>query len=251
MRALRPLFLCCLALTLPAALQAQSVLLAGYDFQTTANGGTAAAASPNSPLVYLANFGAQAGAAGLYLNGTNGSSAFVSAGTGNEVTGATGTTVNAGADFNPSTANPAALSLRGGTNQSANGKSLVFVLSTTGYQGLVLSFATVRSTTGFTGNTFSYSTDGTSFTAAAAPVTAVTPGSNYALVTEDFSSLASLNNASTVYIRYTLAGATGSTGSNFLDNVQFNASPVPEPATVFGGCLLVGALGWQQWRRRR
>ena len=28
-------------------------------------------------------------------------------------------------------------------------------------------------------------------------------------------------------------------------------TPVPEPATVFGGLLLVGALGWSQRRRLR
>ena len=229
---------------------AQTTLLAGYDFQTTTNGGTATMGEPNSPNVYLANFGTQAGSAGLYLNGANGSSTFVTAASGNELTAYNGTTVNAGSGFSTTTTGAAALGVLGTT---ANSKSMVFVLSTTGYRNLVLTFATQRTSTGFTGNTFSYSTDGTNFTQFA---TGVAPATSYATITEDFSSVAALNNAATVYIEYTLAGATETTlggtpvnsGNNRLDNIQFNASPVPEPGTAFGSLLLVGVLGWNQRR---
>lgn len=34
-----------------------------------------------------------------------------------------------------------------------------------------------------------------------------------------------------------------------IDNVSIYGTPVPEPATIFGGLLLVGALSWNQRRR--
>ncbi|NBQ65614.1 MAG: hypothetical protein EBT95_08835 [Verrucomicrobia bacterium] len=61
--------------TLALTINAQSAsLIAGWDFQTTTTGGTAAAASPNAPNIYQANFGSGA----IYLNGSNGSSTWIS-----------------------------------------------------------------------------------------------------------------------------------------------------------------------------
>ncbi len=39
------------------------------------------------------------------------------------------------------------------------------------------------------------------------------------------------------------------TGTQAFYGIAFDPVPVPEPATVFGGLLLVGALGWNQRRR--
>ena len=50
-------------------------LIAGWDFQTTTSGGTAVAASPNTPTLFNANVGSGA----LYLNGSEGSSAWLAA----------------------------------------------------------------------------------------------------------------------------------------------------------------------------
>ena len=59
----------CVAVGVASEARAQSVI-AGWDFQTTASGGTAAAVAPNSPTSFAANLGSGT----LYLNGTNGSS---------------------------------------------------------------------------------------------------------------------------------------------------------------------------------
>ncbi len=234
----------------PQSATAQT-LLAGYDFQTTTSGGTAAAAAPGSPLVYYSGFGLQTGSTGgaaIYLDGTNGSSAFTSLATNPQVTAFNGTAVNAGTGFSTTTSGASALAV---ANSSAVGNRIVFTLSTTGYQNVVLSFATLGSSTGFKTNQFSYSTDGSTFTNFGATVSPPT-STPFSTVTEDFSSITALNNATTIYIGYTLAGATSASGNNRLDNIQFNASAitvVPEPSTYLGGGLMIGAFGWSQRRR--
>jgi hypothetical protein len=138
-------------------------LIAGWDFQTTTNGGTAVAAAPNCPTSFTANFGT----ATLYLNGTNGASTWIAATTGNELTGFGGTAVNAGTGFSTVTTTPACLALLGGASNSANGKFAVFKFSMTGYQNLVVSYASQKSgTTGFSSQIWEYSTNGTTWTAA-------------------------------------------------------------------------------------
>src|SRR4051812_15532027 len=81
----------------PIALFAQT-LIAGWDFQTTTNGGTAVAAAPNAPNKYLANVGTQANlgalTATMFLDNTNGSSQWVTATANNEVTSFTSTALN-------------------------------------------------------------------------------------------------------------------------------------------------------------
>ena len=125
-------------------------LIAGWDFQTTANGGTAAAAAPNAPTVYIANFGTGT----IYLNGANGSSTWVTTTSGNELSSFSGTAINAGAGFSTVTTSPACLAI---LNNTANGKCIVFTFNMTGYQNLVVSYATQRTSTGFTSQTWDYS----------------------------------------------------------------------------------------------
>ena len=57
---------------------------------------------------------------------------------------------------------------------------------------------------------------------------------------------------------YTAAQLNGLDATSGVSNITFTSmgetltiNPVPEPATVFGGLLLVGALGWNQRRRLR
>ena len=70
-------------------------LIAGWDFQTTTTGGTAAAVSPATPKVYNANFGSGT----IYFDGTNNSSSWfvpVTGSTNTELNSFGGTAVNAG-----------------------------------------------------------------------------------------------------------------------------------------------------------
>lgn len=226
-------------------------LIAGWDFQTTATGGTAAAAAPGSPSIYTANFGS----GNIYLNGTNGSSSWITATTGNEVTSFGGTTVNAGTGFSTITSGTSALALLGGTSNSANGKSIVFKFSMSGYKDLVVSYATQKTATGFATQQWDYSTNGTSWTAVQSISTIPT---SYA--TQTLSTITGLDNATNGYLRLTFSGATAAAGNNRLDNVQLNATAITassysgvaagvgtEPASITSlTTALTGAVAPQQ-----
>jgi len=233
---LRRVVFLCTAIGAPLVANAQT-LLAGWDFQTTTNGGTAVLASPNTPSILKANVGAQAGTASIFANGTNGSSSFTTS----ELSAFTGTSVNAttGTGLSTTTTSPASLAIVG---TSANNKALTFTLSMTGYKDLVVSFATQKTSTGYTGNQWAYSTDGTNFTNFG---NTVAPASSYATIT--LSTLTAVNYASSVWLRYTLTGSTGTSQNNRLDNIQFNAtaSAIPEPSTyaaLAGAAALVGVI---------
>ena len=220
--------------------QVRADLVAGWDFQTTTNGGTATAASPNTPKQYTANFGS----GGLFLNGQNGSSDwFVPATgtTGTELNAFSGTAINAGTGFSTTTGGAAALAL---INQPANSKSAVFRFSMAGFQELVVSYASQRTNSGFTSQAWSYSTDGVNWTDHQ-----TVSNLPLAFATQTLGAITGLDGATDAYLRLTLAGASSATGNNRIDNIQFNATAVPEPTSM----LLAGsvALGGVFLRLRR
>lgn len=206
---------------------AQAALIAGWDFQTTTNGGTAVAASPSTPKLYVANFGTGT----LYLNGSEGSSTWFVPGTGitnTELNGFAGSALNtAGTSLSTTTTAPAALGLVSGSANAANGKAAVFKFSMTGYQDLVVSYASQRTSTGFTTQAWDYSTDGSTWTAIQS-VTGTAIPSSFAVIT--LSTITGLNNATTAYLRLTTTGATAASGNNRFDNIQFNASTYAPPS---------------------
>ena len=233
-----------------AASASAQMLLAGYDFQTGSN---AAAVSPNTPTSFTSPFGTEAGTAKLYLNGQFGSYAYDPA---TQLNAQPGSTINAGTGYSTTTTGASALNIINATNSAgnstSNNKRIVFALSMTNYQNLIITFASYRNGTGgFNNNTFSYSTDGTTFTSAGITI-AQTTSATYELETADFSAFTALNNAPTVYIGYTFSYVNTSNGSgNRIDNFQLNATAVPEPSTYVGGCLALACLGLKTLRRRR
>lgn len=137
-------------------------------------------------------------------------------------------------------------------NSSANGKSLVFSFSMLGFQDLVVTFAGRGTASGFNSGVWAWSTDGASYSTLVGVNTATT-STSFALQTIDLSAISDLDNDSSVFLKYTLSGATTATGNNRIDNIQFNATtiaPVPEPSAVAlaaaGGFALLFA-----YRRRR
>jgi hypothetical protein len=147
-----------------------------------------------------------------------------------------------------------ALALKAGTGEDENGKSIIFSLSMTGDKNLVLTYATERSSTGFTGQNWSYSTDGG---ATYIPFISISVPSTYQTETVDFSTVVpTINNSPSVLFELTVSGATGSGGSDHLDNIQFNADSipvVPEPAAS-GTITALGLLGfcvWHEWQQHR
>ena len=228
------------------------VMVAAWDFQTTTTGGTAPAASPATPKIYTANFGAGT----LYLDGSNGSSNWfvpASGSTSTELNAFAGSTVNTSASDGTllsTGATVSALALLGGAgttpNFAANGKSAVFAFSMAGKADLSISLSAQRTTTGFTTQLWEYSADGGStwgnIGSFASGTTAGTLASSFAtsgvLSLPTFSGLDGIADAR---VRVTFTGASSNSGNNRLDNIQLNA--VPEPSSgallVLGGVSLV------------
>jgi hypothetical protein len=162
-----------------------------------------------------------------------------------------GTTINEVAVADPNYS----LSLLDEAGNHNNGKALLFAVSMTDYQSLVVTYATDRTSKGFTTQTWNYSTDGVHFTAVSP---AIVPTADFALATVDFSGITALNNAPTVYLEMVLGGASSANDGDLFDNFLISASapagpngavatPLPSGAAMGG----VGLLGWALWRARR
>ncbi|MEI6184121.1 MAG: InlB B-repeat-containing protein, partial [Bacteroidota bacterium] len=200
-------------------------LLAGWDFQTTSGGGTAAAVSPNSPQVFVANVGSGT----MYLDGSNHSSTWVKASSGNELTAFAGSNLNtSGTTLSTTTTSPASLALLGGASTpTSNGKFIIFKFSMTGYTNLVVSYATQGTAAGFSTQTWEYSTDGSSWSSVGSVTSIPT---SFAVKT--LPTITGLDNATTAYLRFTGTGATSASGNNRLDNIQLNATAASVSHTV-------------------
>jgi hypothetical protein len=219
--------------------QVRADLVAGWDFQTTTNGGTALVAAPNTPKQITANFGS----GGLFLDGQNGSSDWLA---NTELAAFGGTLQNtAGTGFSTVTAGAAALAL---VNQTANGKSAVFKFSMAGFQDLVVSYASQRTGTGFTAQVWSFSTDGLTWT----DHQSVVPSSNFTTAAPlTLNNITGLNGATDAYLRLTVSGASTAAGNNRFDNIQFNATAVPEPTSMLlAGSVALGGV-FMRLRRKR
>jgi len=218
-----------------STLSAQT-LVAGWDFQTTTNGGLQVVASTNTQTLFPANFGTGY----LLLDGTNGSSLFYPLSYENGAS--QGVAYNTGDGFSATTTNPASLVIARKTSASpvwdTNGKSVVFKFSMTGLKDLILSHALFRhgsatDNTSFTHLVYSYSTDGNSWTQILDDdISGLYAAPNYygtKLATIPATgSISGLDNAATAYVKLTVSGATGTTSySNIrLDNIKLKASSI-------------------------
>lgn len=115
------------------------------------------AAAPNTPKIIQADYGLQSNSATIYLDGTHGSSDWNSSTTNPELTSFGGSTTN---DQRPSPNAGQSLAL---ANSSANGKGLVFALSTENYENIKISYAYRATSAGFKIHRWFYSINGTDF----------------------------------------------------------------------------------------
>lgn len=156
------------------------------------------------------------GAGTFYADGTNGSDNLSNEAS-PEINAFNGTTMN-----DPRTTTDASKAIAI-ANSSANGKSVVFKFSMTGFQNLELSYAQRGTASGFSTETWSYSTNGTDFT-----VVETISGTNQTnsefVMRNVYFTAAALNEASEVYIKLTVDGATNASGNNRIDNVVFRAN---------------------------
>jgi len=217
------------ALAMGSISSISQTLVAGWDFQTTTNGGTALAVAPSTPTVIIANFGKGT----LYLDGSNASSTWITTTTDNEISAFSGCYLNAGPGFSTTTSGAAALGLLCGTNGSANGKSMVFKFPMAGKSKLIVNYITLSTPTCFTSHTWDYSTTGITWT----HLQTITPLPLYSLDLITLDTIKGLDNAETAYLRLSLTGASEATGINKIDNIQFNSY-----STLFTGSEVVPLL---------
>ncbi|MDR2914862.1 MAG: hypothetical protein LBV74_08545, partial [Tannerella sp.] len=209
----KQLLLTLLAVVLTGSLFAQQTLLTTWTFDDLP-------AAPHTPLIIPSNtdIGLQTGTACIYANGSNGSSLLTSTSINPDITVFTGSTLN-----DPRTTTYASMALTI-ADSAINGSSIVLKFSTTGYQNIVLSFATRGTATGFDSHVWAYSTDGANFTTIDGNNTA-SRSNSFALATVDLSAFSVINDQSTVYLRLTVDGANSVNGNNRLDNIQINGTP--------------------------
>jgi hypothetical protein len=135
-------------------------------------------------------------------------------------------------------------------NSTANGKSMLIAVNTLGFKDIVLTYATQRTSTGFNLQNWSYSTDGgATFSSTFASISSIPTA--FGLVSVDFSSVSALDNLNQVLFKLTVNGASSAAGNNRFDNIQFNATAVPEPPTFIAGALLALPFGLQGVRYLR
>jgi fibronectin-binding autotransporter adhesin len=116
------------------------------------------------------------------------------------------------------------LALQGGTENAGNGTFIqIDGFSMAGFTDLAISFATRGTSSGFDSGQWSYSTDGDTFTNFG--VNTATRSTSYALATVGATS--ALDEVGSPSLRYTLDGATSSSGNNRIDNLRLTANAVP------------------------
>lgn len=152
----------------------------------------------------------------------------------------------AGSGLNGQGEDPAGLALRLSSSAN-NGKDLTWMVSTAGFDSIVVSFSTQRTSTGFNNNQFLYSLDsGNSWTDFG---DCFNPLTSFSIHSFDLSGIEGITNNPNAGFRILFGGATASTGNNRIDNlvVSGNASmppdstPVPEPSTI---ALMTAGIGF-------
>lgn len=227
-----------LALLLPS----HAALIAGWDFDTTTNGGTAFTPPTAPPTVMTANYGTGT----LHFDGNNTSSL---AGNLTIYLAFGGSTLNATATSpDPSFAGNAYGLFFGDHDGPSQG---VFKFSTLGLGNLSLSYALSTQNGWISGpdpainHWWDYSTDGANWSTLPE---VQDQGSGFFLYSQ--TGITALNNLPNAFLRLRL-GASGTSGI-VIDNVRINATAIPEPtapAVTLG--LLITAAACHRQRRPR
>lgn len=130
-------------------------------------------------------------------------------------------------------------------NHVNNDRWIEWHIDTTGYQGLIMSFAIRSTNTGFLDNTLSWSVDnGGTFTEFG---TFWGGNATWPVLSYNLTDYTELDNRSNVIMRFTMGGATSTLGSTRIDNMKFAGGIIPSP----GALALLMMTGLSTRRRRR
>jgi hypothetical protein len=114
-------------------------------------------------------------------------------------------------------------------------RQFVIAMPTTGFEKIVIKFATAKTTQGATDQNYDYTVDGTNWITTGLSKTTHNPSTEpiYDLVTLDFSAITSVNNNPKFAIRISFGGTTasGSSGNNRFDNITVEGSTPGSGAT--------------------
>ncbi|MEO1130787.1 MAG: hypothetical protein AAFX05_13930 [Planctomycetota bacterium] len=158
----------------------------------------------------------------------------------------TGTSNNWGSFSGTGTNRPAGTGTFGGgslaiTGENNNGSSFVIEADLSSFTDIEVSWANRGTSTGFNSRVVDVSTDGSTWTQIYSDAGALS--SSWA--TESASAGNLLDNAATAFIRFTVDGASSTSGNNRFDNIQLVGLPTP------GTAALLGLAGLAGMRRRR
>ena len=238
-------------LAVASSLNAQVTLIAGWNFNTSPGTNLADYVNDqeNMPQSYIANFGSGT----LYADGTNGASLWLREGELNNPTNLGSRHLRIlSSDFVGRSLAFVQPENAANDGNDAIGKNIVFAFSMETYAGVDVTYNSRRSSNQtFAELVWEYSTDADTW----APLQTLTyDGTQLDWTLEDrLNTITGLSDASTAFLRVTFGNATGNPGGdrNFqFDNIQFNATPIPEPAHM-GALLGLIALSGLLWARRR
>ncbi len=182
------------------------------------------AAAPNTPKIIQADYGLQSNSATIYLDGTHGSSDWNSSTTNPELTSFGGSTTN---DQRPSPNAGQSLAL---ANSSANGKGLVFALSTENYENIKISYAYRATSAGFKIHRWFYSINGTDFIIIDS--VSITRDASWHTLNIDFSNIAAIEDLSSLLLKVVVDSASSASGNNRIDNFYITGEEITPTDTI-------------------
>ena len=212
--------------TAPIAIQIDPAPIAAWDFDADGMSQVALATAASSLRKYPANFGS----GNLVFDGSFSSENDLDENRWDfqqgEIYSGEGTDINSAGNMLAHPFTNTGLLLRGGKNNSAEGKFLVFAFSMAGQENLNVSYAADVLTDGFTTHTWSYSSNGTVWT----DLETVNPAPGFSTLT--LNQTAVLDNSTTAYLRLRVSGSGAASGQNLIDNIILSATPI---AGALGG----------------
>ena len=124
--------------------------------------------------------------------------------------------------------------------KTANGKSVVIMFPTKGWKEIMVDFAATRTSTGFATHSWEWSLDGENYTPLNIENTIADYGDLLAkdwwwIRQIDLRELSAINDQDSVFLRLTVDDATGTSGSNTLDNIVIygeNLNYVPDFTSI-------------------